>query len=85
MEKHLYLSLMPEALIASQLDPKAFGAYYAVGTEGKTQGQAAFFEINTAKLHHFFNPLQVPDHGGKHPRGQGHHQHRFAGRPGKEV
>lgn len=46
MEKHLYLSLMPEALIASQLDPKAFGAYYAVGTEAKTQGQAAFFEID---------------------------------------
>lgn len=37
---------MPEALIASQLDPKAFGAYYAVGTEAKTQGQAAFFEID---------------------------------------
>ena len=54
MEKHLYLSLMPEALIASQLDPKAFGAYYAVGTEGKTQGQAAFFEIDPAFRSPFF-------------------------------
>lgn len=46
MNKHLYLSLMPEALIASQLTPEEFGAYYAVGAEHKTQGQAAFFEID---------------------------------------
>ncbi len=54
MDKHLYLSLMPEALIASQLAPAAFGAYYAVGTEGKTQGQAAFFELDPAfRSEHF--------------------------------
>lgn len=48
MDAHLYLSLMPEALVASQLSPEDFGAYYAVGTEHKTQGQAAFFEIDRA-------------------------------------
>lgn len=46
MTQHLYLSLFPEALIASQLDPEQFGTYYAVGPERKTQGQAAFFEID---------------------------------------
>lgn len=54
MEKHLYLSLMPEALIASQLDPEQFGAYYAVGAEHKTQGQAAFFEIDPKFRDPFF-------------------------------
>ncbi len=51
MTKHLYFSLMPEALIASQLEPEEFGAYYAVGSERKTQGQAAFFELDPAYRH----------------------------------
>lgn len=55
MDKHLYLSLMPEALIASQLGPEEFGAYYAVGSEGKTQGQAAFFRIDPAFRHPRFS------------------------------
>jgi hypothetical protein len=51
MKPRLYLSLMPEALVASQLTPDQFGAYYAVGSERKTQGQAAFFEIDPAFRH----------------------------------
>jgi len=43
---HLYLSLVPEALIASMLSPEEFGAYYAVGTEKKSSGQAIFFEVD---------------------------------------
>jgi hypothetical protein len=54
MDKHLYLSLMPEALIASNLTPEEFGAYYAVGAERKTQGQAAFFEIDPTFRDPFF-------------------------------
>jgi hypothetical protein len=44
--KHLYLSMIPEALIASQLSPEQFGVYYAVGTEKKARGKAIFFEID---------------------------------------
>lgn len=55
MNKHLYLSLIPEALIASQLEPEGFGAYYAVGSEGKTQGQAAFFELDPSFRHPRFS------------------------------
>ncbi|MBN1487880.1 MAG: hypothetical protein JW981_09585 [Anaerolineae bacterium] len=47
MSKHLYLSMMPEALIASMLTPEEFGVYYAVGSEKKARGQAIFFEIDT--------------------------------------
>ena len=46
MAVHLYLSLIPEALIASMLDPEEFGAYYAIGSEKKSRGQAIFFEID---------------------------------------
>jgi hypothetical protein len=43
---YLYLSLIPEALIASMLTPEEFGAYYAVGSKKKSSGQALFFEVN---------------------------------------
>lgn len=46
MAVHLYLSLIPEALIVSMLSPEEFGAYYAVGSEKKSRGQAIFFEID---------------------------------------
>ncbi len=46
MTIHLYLSLIPEALIASMLSPQEFGSYYAVGSIKKSRGQAIFFEID---------------------------------------
>ncbi len=46
MVQHLYLSLLPEALIASMLSPEEFGVYYAVGSLKKSRGQAIFFEID---------------------------------------
>lgn len=46
MEKYLYLSLVPEALIASQLPPEKFGQYYATGYGYKSKGQAVFFSVD---------------------------------------
>lgn len=46
MTVHLYLSLVPEALIASMLTPEGFGSYYAVGTKKKSSGQALFIEVD---------------------------------------
>jgi len=46
MDVHLYLSMIPEALIASMLTPEEFGVYYALGTAKKSRGQAIFFEID---------------------------------------
>ncbi len=45
-DKHLYLSLIPQALIASMLEPKDFGSYYAVGTQVHVQGESIFFEVD---------------------------------------
>ena len=55
MTVHLYLSLIPEALIASMLSPEEFGAYYAVGTQKKSRGQAIFFEIDPKFRNDFFH------------------------------
>ncbi len=55
MTVHLYLSLIPEALIASMLSPEEFGAYYAVGTQKKSRGQAIFFEIDPKFRSDFFH------------------------------
>lgn len=46
MTKHLYLSLMPEALIASMLSPEAFGRYYAIGSDRKVRDHALFIELD---------------------------------------
>lgn len=46
MNTYLYLSLIPESLIASQLSPDAFGSYYAVGEQKRARGQAMFFEVD---------------------------------------
>jgi hypothetical protein len=54
MTVHLYLSLLPEALLTSQLDPVEFGSYYAVGTTKKSQGQAMFIELDPDFRHPYF-------------------------------
>ncbi|MFW6133524.1 MAG: hypothetical protein ACOC8F_06465 [Planctomycetota bacterium] len=45
MATHLYLSMIPEALIASMLPPEQFGTYLATGTQKRSRGQAMFFEL----------------------------------------
>jgi len=46
MKIYLYLSLCPEALIASHLPPEEFGVYIAVGTQKHSHGQATFLEVD---------------------------------------
>jgi len=53
MDIHLYLSMVPEALIASMLTPVEFGVYYALGTAKKSRGQAVFFEIDPGFRHDY--------------------------------
>ncbi|MGI5869151.1 MAG: hypothetical protein ACOX9C_06900 [Kiritimatiellia bacterium] len=46
MATYLYLSLVPEALIVSMLNPDEFGAYYACGMMRKSRGQAMFVAVD---------------------------------------
>jgi hypothetical protein len=54
MDVHLYLSMIPEALIASMLTPEEFGVYYALGSSKKSRGQAIFFEVDPTFRHDYF-------------------------------
>ena len=56
---HIYLSLIPQALIGSMLEPTAFGRYYAVGTRTHARGEAIFFEVDPAQLPEGEFPLEM--------------------------
>ncbi len=43
-----------EALVASHLEPEAFGRYMAIGTQKNTRGNLLFFEIDQSFRHPFF-------------------------------
>ncbi len=47
-QTYLYLSLLPQALVASMLPPETFGNYYAVGPRRHSHGDALFFEVDPA-------------------------------------
>lgn len=55
MTVHLYFSLIPEALIASNLPPEKFGQYYATGSGYKSKGQCIFFEVDPSFRHEYFD------------------------------
>lgn len=54
MEPRLYVSMVPEALIVSQLTPEQFGQYYATGHARLVKGQAVFFELDPDFRHEYF-------------------------------
>jgi hypothetical protein len=59
MQTYLYLSLIPQALIASMLPPEEFGLYYAVGSAKRSRGQALFFSVDRDQLDPADFPLDV--------------------------
>lgn len=69
MTVHLYLSLIPEALIASMLSPEQFATYYAVGTTKKQHGEAMFIEIDPSFRHEFFRIDEGIERCVPHPDG----------------
>lgn len=50
MDQYVYLSMTPEALVASQLPPVEFGNYLATGTRKRLRGQAIFLELDPSKM-----------------------------------
>ncbi len=63
MKTYLYLSLVPESLIASMLPPEGFGSYYAVGNKKRTRGQALFFEVDPSLLDEESFPMEEIEKG----------------------
>lgn len=52
MKQFIYLSLTPEATVASHLPPAEFGNYLAVGNRKRLRGQALFLELDPEKIKH---------------------------------
>jgi hypothetical protein len=50
MNKFIYLTATPEALIASMLPPEDFGSYLSTGTKKRNKGQAIFFEVDPGQI-----------------------------------
>ncbi len=70
MKKHLYLSLIPESLIASMLPPDEFGAYYATGTHRHSRGRAIFFEVSRDIRSDYFHLDEIDKRCIPHPDGR---------------
>ena len=72
MSVYVYLSLIPEALIASMLPPLEFGTYLAVGTKKRTRGQAMFFSVGDLGKTPF-NLRDIESRCAPHPNGEPKH------------
>ncbi len=57
MKPYLYLSLVPESLIASHLAPEEFGSYISVGSQKRSRGQAIYFKLTDAYAEATFKKL----------------------------
>jgi len=72
MQQFIYLSLTPEALVASHLPPVEFGNYLAVGTRKRLRGQAIFLELDPGKMKElpadYLNERLVPYENGEPKR-----------------
>ncbi|MFN8239387.1 MAG: hypothetical protein U0X39_01390 [Bacteroidales bacterium] len=55
MEKHIYLTINPEAMIGSMMPPEDFGHYMATGTKKSNKSQVIFFELDFEQARPFFN------------------------------
>jgi hypothetical protein len=51
----LYLSMIPESLVASMLPPEEFGSYLAVGSHKRSSSPAIYFEVDPGFTSDFFN------------------------------
>ncbi len=73
MAHFLYLSMIPEALVASMLPAHDFGSYLAVGTRKRTRGQSIFIEVAPDFQSDVFPLADVEARCVPHPDGQPKH------------
>ncbi|RJP64342.1 MAG: hypothetical protein C4539_14685 [Ignavibacteriales bacterium] len=70
MKIHYYmLCYRFEALVASHLEPEAFGIYMAVGTQKNTRGNVLFFEIDPNLASDYFRLNDIDKRCTPHPDG----------------
>jgi len=72
-QARLYLSMIPEALVASMLSPEEFGRYLAVGSHKRSSSPAIYFELDPGFSSDFFNMGIVRERCVPHPDGSPKH------------
>ncbi|GMW03319.1 MAG: hypothetical protein AMXMBFR84_44530 [Candidatus Hydrogenedentota bacterium] len=55
MNSYLYLTIIPEALVASMIPPEEFGPYVTSGSRKCFHGRTLFFEVDPKKLPDYFD------------------------------
>jgi len=73
MNTYLYLSMVPESLVASMLPPEEFGRYLAVGTRKQSRGQAMFFDLKDSFTSSDFDLSVIAERCVPHADGQPKH------------
>lgn len=73
MGVHLYLSMVPEALVASMLPPAEFGTYLAVGTRKRARGKAMFLDLKEGFQSDALDLASAAKRCVPHPDGQPKH------------
>jgi len=69
-KRYLYLTVAPEALIASMLEPEAFGSYLASGSKRFINGPAIFLELNPATAAEAFGIQNLDERCAPHANGE---------------
>ena len=72
-ECRLHLTTTPEALVASMLEPKEFGAYLAVGTRKRSRGEAMYFSLKPGFQNDWFDLERAHRRCVTHPTGEPKH------------
>lgn len=55
MNKYIYMTSTPEALVASMLPPEGFGMYLSTGTKKRNKAQTIFFEVDLPQVEHLID------------------------------
>ena len=61
MNAHFYMTVFPEALVASMLSPEEFAPYFAVGSRKRLPGRAIFFEVDPKLSVPYFDMSRAED------------------------
>jgi len=73
MSIYLYLSLIPESLVGSMLEPERFGTYLATGTQKCSHGEAIYFDLKSDFRSEYFDLKSLPERCVAHPSGRPKH------------
>ncbi len=68
-DTYLYLSVIPEALVASMLPPREFGTYLAIGSRKRSRGPAIFFDLQNDFETDYFDMSVISQKCVPHPDG----------------